>query len=116
MKTAAASLLLALCAAATSAEGAPPTKEQYVKAALANLNATSRTAGGTVDTSASKDKAASMAEVSGEQAAQLANKNFEAALGKLHDSRKQTFATPLDMQNDAPQFAQWLKFYKSLFK
>ena len=27
-----------------------------------------------------------------------------------------TKAIDLDMQNDAPQFAQWLKFYKSLFK
>ena len=52
---------------------------------MANLKKTSRTAGGVVDTSASKGKAGQMAEgLTGDKAAEHASRNFEQALKSLY--------------------------------
>ena len=79
--------------------------EEYVKAALDNLRATSRTASGTVDTTASRDKAASMSGVSGNQAAELAQGNFERAIKKLYDERHKTFAHPEQLRSFVEEIA-----------
>ena len=71
-----------------------PTKEQYNEAALENLNKSSRTAGGTVDTSAGADKAKSMAEISGAEAAAKTKANYSGAIDVLYAERARTFESP----------------------
>jgi len=69
----------------------PPTKRAYIDAAMENLTRTSRTATGTVDTSASPDKAAQMSGVSGDAAAKLAQENYRLVLGDLYGQRQRQF-------------------------
>lgn len=68
----------------------PGPGQKYHDAAMENLRKTSRTAQGTVDTSASKNKADKMQVGSGAQAAQLAQENFGRTMHWLHDNRKWT--------------------------
>jgi hypothetical protein len=79
--------------------------EEYIQAGLENLKATSRTASGTVDTTASKDKAASMSGVSGNQAAELAQENFEMALYTLYAHRYEDFAHPEQLREFVEEVA-----------
>ncbi len=75
-------------------------KDDYVKQAMANLKKTSRTAGGTVDTSASKGKADKMAEgLTGGDAAAKATKNFEAVISQLYDQRDHNYSDPTRVQS-----------------
>jgi N12 class adenine-specific DNA methylase/predicted ABC-type ATPase len=67
-------------------------RERYVSDALANLNRISRTAGGTIDASASPNKAAVFAG-NADPAAQ-ANENFTKLIGRLYDERAREFANP----------------------
>lgn len=61
--------------------------DRYLSQAMGNLKKTSRTAGGVVDTSASKGKADQMAEgLTGADAAQHAINNFEGAVRTVHDA------------------------------
>jgi len=77
----------------------PPSEDYYQQAALRNLEATSRTAKGTVDTSASKDKAAKMAEgLTAEKAADLAKKNFSEAVKTLFENKGTDFESPADLK------------------
>lgn len=68
----------------------PGPGQKYHDAAMENLRKTSRTAQGTVDTSASKNKAGNMAVGSGAQAAQMAQQNFSRTMHWLHDNRRWT--------------------------
>lgn len=77
---------------------APPL-EYYAGAAQLNLEATSRTAKGTVDTSASADKAEKMAAgLTGEKAAELAKGNFQQAIETLHANRETQFQSPAELR------------------
>ncbi len=77
----------------------PPSVDYYKKAAMRNLETTSRTAKGTVDTSASKDKAGKMAEgLTGENAAELAKNNFTAAVEKLFANKETKFDSPAQVK------------------
>ncbi|HPH64487.1 MAG TPA: zeta toxin family protein [Kofleriaceae bacterium] len=81
------------------AKAAAPTREEYIQSAMANLRNTSRTAKGTVDLSASPDKAGSMAEgLTGQGAADLASRNVEQATGKLYDLRNQPIENPVALR------------------
>lgn len=72
----------------------PKQEEAYVSQATGNLAKTSRTAGGTVDTSASAGKAEKMANVIGEQAAQLTKNNFKDVIHQLYRQRGEDFSSP----------------------
>lgn len=76
-------------------------KEHYLQQAMSNLEKTSRTAKGVVDTSASAGKAEKMAVGSGEQAAKLANDNFRHVIGQLHDAKHESFANHEDVMHFA---------------
>lgn len=66
--------------------------DEYVSQAMSNLKKTSRTAAGTVDTSASKEKADKIVEgLTGEQAAAHAANNFEQTIRQLHNRRNEQF-------------------------
>jgi len=69
----------------------------YLRKAEENLQATSRTANGTVDTTASPDKAGKM-QASGEQAADLATRNFQGVMKNLFDNRHRTFENPAQLR------------------
>jgi hypothetical protein len=67
-------------------------KERYVQAALENLRATSRTATGVVDTSASVGKAEKMASgLTPEQTAERALNNFTEAISYLYENKDRQF-------------------------
>lgn len=77
---------------------APPL-DYYAGAAQLNLEATSRTAKGTVDTTASADKAEKMAAgLTGEKAAELAKGNFQQAVEKLYANRETQFNSPAELR------------------
>lgn len=71
----------------------------YLQQAHRNLMATSRTAQGVVDTSASPDKAQQMSGVSGDQAADLATNNFHDAIRSGYAQRDRQFQSPGDVRN-----------------
>lgn len=76
-----------------------PTLETYTAAALINLENTSRTARGTVDTSASPDKAQKMQEgLTGESAAELAKDNFREALGVTYKDKDRDFGSASELR------------------
>lgn len=72
--------------------------ESYLQDANRNLLAMSRTAQGVVDTSASTEKAESMTGISGENAANLAQQNFETAIREAYDNRDRVFSSPEDLR------------------
>jgi len=85
----------------------PPTLGAYLAAAERNLTATSRTARGTVDTSASPDKAAKMAEgLTAEVAADRATENFREAITTAHSERGRQFANPTELRTFIEGIAQ----------
>jgi predicted ABC-type ATPase len=76
-----------------------PTAEAYVDKGMTNLAATSRTASGVIDTSASVDKAGQMAaDLSGERAAALAVGNYREVLTHLYESRAREFTSPAELR------------------
>jgi len=78
---------------------AVPTRGDYALAALTNLENTSRTAKGTVDVSASADKAEKMAKgLTSENAADLAKNNFISALGNAYENKDHEFETPNELR------------------
>ena len=84
-------------------EPKPGSEADYVSQAMANLKKTSRTAGGVVDTSASKGKADKMANVSGAEAAEHANRNFEKVIKDVHASRNNEFKSPRQVSDFVDQ-------------
>lgn len=70
-----------------------PTDAEYHQAAQANLLKISRTAKGQVDVSASKGKADKLAVGSGQEAADLANRNFQDTITQLYVDRDRQFAS-----------------------
>lgn len=82
----------------TPASQVPPQIVQqgkdYVSVAMRNLAKTSRTAKGTVDTSASAGKADKMTGVTGAEASELATKNFEGVMRGLFELRGEDFSDP----------------------
>jgi N12 class adenine-specific DNA methylase len=67
---------------------AQASEDAYVEQAMRNLKATSRTAAGVVDTSASAGKAGQMAEgLTGEGAAAAATRNFEEVIRSIYRNR-----------------------------
>jgi len=84
----------------------PLTLGDYIAQAMRNLKATSRTAAGTVDTTASAGKAAAMAEgLTGEQAAAAANANFERVIAELYTRLDDLPKTGAEMADFADQLA-----------
>lgn len=73
--------------------------DTYLQDAKRNLLATSRTAHGVVDTSASAKKAESMTDISSENVADLAKQNFETAIREAYDNKDREFGSPKDLRN-----------------
>lgn len=69
------------------AENEVPSSEVYLEQATRNLMRTSRTAKGEVDTSASTTKADQMKKLGGDEAAQIARRNFQEAIGYAYKHR-----------------------------
>ena len=85
----------------------PLSQEEYTQAMMKNLSLTSRTAEGTVDTSASADKAAKMVEgLTPEQTADQAKTNFETAVNQIYTERGQTFTSPDELRQFVESLAQ----------
>lgn len=82
-----------------SGGGGAVAKAPQVARAMSNLKVLSRTANGTVDVSASPDKAKSMAVTSGAEAADLANRNVEAVTNRLYDERHREVHGPEDLRS-----------------
>jgi len=80
-------------------------EDQFVRHTMDNLRKTSRTSQGTVDTSATKVKAESVA-VSGQEAAQKANLNYESVMRRLYKERMMTFDSPSDVRQFVEQVAK----------
>jgi hypothetical protein len=77
-----------------------PDREHYVDRAMANLSRTSRTAAGTIDTTASAGKADQMAaDLSGDRAARLAQENYRSVVASLYDDRHLRFADPAELRS-----------------
>lgn len=75
-----------------------PTDDEYQAAAERNLMLTSRTARGTVDTTASADKAEKMNDdLTPELAAQRASDNFTAAIKAARENRDRRFKSPQEL-------------------
>ena len=73
-------------------------RETYREQAMANLHAMSRTANGTLDTSASADKKDKLAVSDGETAKGIALHNYEDALKLAWDKRYRVFSNPEDLR------------------
>lgn len=84
--------------------GADTSLENYLAQAHRNLKATSRTAQGVVDTSASPDKAQNMSGIGGQEAADLATQNFTNAISHGYANRNRQFNSP----DDVRQFVEGL--------
>ena len=79
--------------------------DKYLEDANRNLLATSRTANGTVDVSASSTKAESMASIDGNEAAEKAKDNFNKSIISLFEQRDRDFATPDEMKDFIEEIA-----------
>lgn len=79
--------------------GADDELNSYLDQAHRNLLATSRTAQGVVDTSASPEKYKEMSGVGGQQAADLATQNFHDAIKTGYSQRNRQFQSPGDVRN-----------------
>lgn len=66
-------------------------RAEYVHAALANLQATSRTASGEVNVEVAEEKADAVTGISGKEAADTATANFVRVIEKLFAERDRTF-------------------------
>jgi len=76
-----------------------PTLEEYDQNMLESLSLTSRTAEGTVDTSASVDKSGKMTEgLSAEETASLARNNFIEAVNQAFEASGRTFTSPQELR------------------
>lgn len=75
------------------------TESGYLKDAIRNLLAMSRTAQGVIDTSASAEKANSMTGVTGDAAADLAKSNFETAIHDAYENRNRNFESPKELRD-----------------
>ncbi len=76
-----------------------PARTEYVDKALLNLQATSRTAAGTIDTSASATKASSMVEgLDSSTIAETATTNFAETIAQLYDMREVAIESPARMR------------------
>jgi CRP-like cAMP-binding protein len=73
-------------------------KDYFVKDALRVFLKTSRTAQGTIDTSATPEKAKEMKAGSGAETAVIAQRNLQQAMEKLYDERDRNFASPDDVK------------------
>jgi predicted ABC-type ATPase len=82
----------------------PHTGEQYVDQAMENLGRTSRTAAGTVDTSASVEKAGQLAaNLSGDRAAAMALGNYRGVLTELYAERNIELSSPAALREMVEQ-------------
>ena len=81
-------------------------REMYKHTALANLAATSRTARGIVDTSASADKAEKMMGGTGAEVAERAVANFTSAIEKLFEARDTQFKDAAELRTFVEGIAQ----------
>ncbi|MEI7792584.1 MAG: hypothetical protein WCI57_03835 [Candidatus Berkelbacteria bacterium] len=76
-----------------------PSYDIYLAEAMRNLDNTSRTAKGTVNVSASPDKAAKMQEgLTGESAAELAKNNFQEAIRTAYENKQSQFESPDELR------------------
>ena len=84
----------------TAAEdAADPQLQSYLDQAQKNLMATSRTAQGVIDTSASPDKADQMHDISGDQAASLAANNYRDVIARAYADRNRQFGSPQEVRD-----------------
>jgi len=83
-----------------------PSKEEYLKQALENLQITSRTARGVVDVSASKDKNREMQDISEQEAATRATANFKEVIEQLYEQRNRQFENPEELQTFVEDIAR----------
>ena len=83
-----------------------PSKEEYLKQALENLQITSRTARGMVDVSASKDKKRGMQDISEQEAANRATANFKEVIEQLYGQRSRQFKNPEELQTFVEDIAR----------
>ncbi len=72
----------------------PHPKDYYVQFALENLQRSSRTANGVIDTSSSPEKAGLVAKLSTTVAAQTANSNYTDVISRLHEAKDIKFQNP----------------------
>lgn len=85
----------------------PPSREDYSKQALENLQATSRTAKGVVDTSASADKTEKMSrDLTVETAVKRALQNFTDAIQYLYEHRQEQFNDPQKLRGFVERVAK----------
>jgi hypothetical protein len=75
-----------------------PSKEEYLKQALENLQITSRTARGIIDVSASKDKSRDMQNISEQEAAKRTMTNFKEVIEQLYEQRNRQFKSPKELR------------------
>ena len=78
---------------------ADPQLQSYLDQAQRNLMATSRTAQGVIDTSASPDKAEQMHDISGDQAANLAVQNYRDVIARAYAERNRQFGSPQEVRD-----------------
>ena len=76
-----------------------PQLQSYLDQAQKNLMATSRTAQGVIDTSASPDKADQMHDISGDQAASLATNNYRDVIARAYADRNRQFGSPQEVRD-----------------
>lgn len=75
------------------------TKKEYLDQSLRNLEITSRTAKGTIDTSASAGKKEKIADgLTADKAAQQALSNFKEAIEFLHQEKDKSFENPQQLR------------------
>jgi predicted ABC-type ATPase len=77
--------------------GGAPSKSAYLAQADAMLASTSRTASGTIDTSASANKKDQFAAGAADSAKEQSTKNFRDTMGRLHDERNKKFESPEEL-------------------
>ena len=80
-------------------------RQYYIRKALSNLAATSRTAAGTIDTSGSQGKERLMQATSGDEAAKKAVSNYAAVLEYLYDEKGRQFGSADDLRRFVEQVA-----------
>ncbi len=81
-------------------------RQYYIRKALSNLAATSRTSAGTIDTSGSRGKERLMQATSGDEAAKKAVSNYAAVLEYLYDEKGREFGSADDLRRFVEQVAR----------
>lgn len=81
-------------------------EEEYISQGLANLEATSRTARGEIDTSASESKSQDVEDLSSQRAAELARHNFTEAMQSAFAQKERELTNPTDVREFVENIAE----------